>query len=213
MAEPARSLRTELLVSFGFVTSSAVILVGLTTLLLTGGDLRETHPPARRAVARQHHDLHRSSACRCCTGWSSARSIASPPRPTPWPPGSRGRWSRGTVRSNSTAWRPVTAPWRKICWMSQSHVVHVEKLAGIGRLAAGVAHEVRNPLGALGTYVEVLQRRGHRSGRHRRHALRDRADRADRARTRGLCPARRRTPGGKRLGGRLDRPERGRCGG
>jgi signal transduction histidine kinase len=41
-----------------------------------------------------------------------------------------------------------------------SHVVRVEKLAGIGRLAAGVAHEVRNPLGALGTYVEVLRRRG-----------------------------------------------------
>jgi signal transduction histidine kinase len=42
----------------------------------------------------------------------------------------------------------------------QSQVVRVEKLAGIGRLAAGVAHEVRNPLGALGSYVEVLQRRG-----------------------------------------------------
>jgi len=43
---------------------------------------------------------------------------------------------------------------------AQSQVVRVEKLAGIGRLAAGVAHEVRNPLGALATYVEVLQRRG-----------------------------------------------------
>ena len=42
----------------------------------------------------------------------------------------------------------------------QSQVVRVEKLAGIGRLAAGVAHEVRNPLGALGSYVEVLERRG-----------------------------------------------------
>src|SRR4051794_4744491 len=42
----------------------------------------------------------------------------------------------------------------------QSQVVRVEKLAGIGRLAAGVAHEVRNPLGALASYVEVLQRRG-----------------------------------------------------
>ena len=43
---------------------------------------------------------------------------------------------------------------------AQSHMVRVEKLAGIGQLAAGVAHEVRNPLGALATYLEVLQRRG-----------------------------------------------------
>ena len=42
----------------------------------------------------------------------------------------------------------------------QSHAIRVEKLAGIGCLAAGVAHEVRNPLGALGTYVEVLRKRG-----------------------------------------------------
>jgi two-component system, NtrC family, sensor kinase len=42
----------------------------------------------------------------------------------------------------------------------RSHAVRVEKLAGIGCLAAGVAHEVRNPLGALGTYVEVLRQRG-----------------------------------------------------
>jgi len=43
---------------------------------------------------------------------------------------------------------------------AQSHLVRVEKLAGIGQLAAGVAHEVRNPLGAIATYLEVLQRRG-----------------------------------------------------
>src|SRR5256885_12124953 len=38
--------------------------------------------------------------------------------------------------------------------------VRSEKLASIGRLAAGIAHEVGNPLGAIGTYVEVLRRRG-----------------------------------------------------
>ncbi len=43
---------------------------------------------------------------------------------------------------------------------AQSQLVRSEKLASIGRLAAGIAHEVGNPLGALGTYLEVLRRRG-----------------------------------------------------
>src|SRR5213592_2159284 len=43
---------------------------------------------------------------------------------------------------------------------AQSQLVRSEKLASIGRLAAGIAHEVGNPLGAIGTYLEVLRRRG-----------------------------------------------------
>src|SRR5213083_2317823 len=43
---------------------------------------------------------------------------------------------------------------------AQSQLVRSEKLASIGRLASGVAHEVGNPLGAIGTFLEVLRRRG-----------------------------------------------------
>src|SRR5881409_3734755 len=43
---------------------------------------------------------------------------------------------------------------------AQGQLVRSEKLASIGRLAAGIAHAVGNPLGAIGTYVEVLRRRG-----------------------------------------------------
>ena len=43
---------------------------------------------------------------------------------------------------------------------AQSQLVRTEKLATVGRFAAGVAHEVGNPLSAIGTYLEVLRKGG-----------------------------------------------------
>ncbi len=43
---------------------------------------------------------------------------------------------------------------------AQSALVRAAKLASVGQLAAGVAHEVGNPLAAVDNYVELLRRRG-----------------------------------------------------
>jgi signal transduction histidine kinase len=155
---PRRSLRTELLVSLGFVTSAAVLLVGLTTVLLLGGDVHEAAWPlvalwvGSTAVFALFaaYVVHRLVIRPLRILAAEAEVLAAGSQPQP-------------VVYETREFAALAARYRAMAEELldvHSHVVRVEKLAGLGRLAAGVAHEIRNPLGALGTYVEVIRHRG-----------------------------------------------------
>jgi two-component system, NtrC family, sensor kinase len=152
------SLQTALLLELGFVTSSAVAMVGLTTILITGTDLRETLGSLLALWLGSTvvfalfggYVVHRLVIAPLQRLASEADALAVGEFPAHAPQ------ETAELELLATRYRAMA----ENLLDAQSQVVRVEKLAGIGRLAAGVAHEVRNPLGALGSYVEVLQRRG-----------------------------------------------------
>jgi two-component system NtrC family sensor kinase len=158
---PARRpipLRAALLLELGFVTSGAVAIVGLTTLLITGSDLRETLGSLLALwlgstlvfVLFGSYAVHRLvvGPLQRLTAEADALALGEFP---PHEPQETAELELLATRYRVMAENLLDA---------QSQVVRIEKLAGLGRLAAGVAHEVRNPLGALGSYIEVLHRRG-----------------------------------------------------
>jgi two-component system, NtrC family, sensor kinase len=154
-----RSLSTELLVNLGFVTSAAVMLVGLTTVLLAGGDLDATIRPLAVLWVG-------STVVFVLFGASVVRRLVVTPLQRLSAEAdllAEGRLDAVRPGYESRELVHLSGRYRAMAESlldAQSQMVRVEKLAGIGSLAAGVAHEVRNPLGALGTYVDVLRRRG-----------------------------------------------------
>lgn len=156
----ARSLRRQLLLDLGFLSSAAVLVVGLTTAVLAGADLLALALPLTLLwlgstavfVLFGLHLVRRIVLAPIGALAAEAASLAEGRLETP--PADVGEATE--LRGLQSGYRAMAADLLD----AQSQLVRVEKLAGIGRLAAGVAHEIRNPLGALGTYAEVLQRRG-----------------------------------------------------
>lgn len=70
---------------------------------------------------------------------------------------------------------------------ARDHLVHTARLASVGTLAAGIAHEVGNPLGAIMAFVDVAKSRLQKEGADTEllDSIRDEAKRIDRI-VRGL---------------------------
>ena len=154
-----RSLRTELLVNLGLVTSAVALLMGVIIALLTDADFERTAGALvvlwagstavfvvfGAHVVRRHVleplEMLRAEAERLAAG----RIPADAPQ-----------FRTAEFQSLAGSYRHMAEALLDV----QSQIVRVEKLAGLGSLAAGVAHEVRNPLGAIGTYLDLLRRRG-----------------------------------------------------
>jgi signal transduction histidine kinase len=150
-------LRARLLVELGFLTSAAVLVVGVATAIVAGSGAEQTALSLIALWAGSTlvfvvfgaHLLRRVVLQPLQALANEADALA------------RGQFETGSYEAPEFA--QLAERYRVMAQNLldvRSEIVRVEKLAGIGSLAAGVAHEVRNPLGAVGTYVDVLRRRG-----------------------------------------------------
>ncbi|MGH7631222.1 MAG: sensor histidine kinase [Gemmatimonadales bacterium] len=154
-----RSLRTELLVNLGLVTSAVALLVGVITALLADADFERTAGAlvvlwagsTAVFVVFGGHVVRRQVLEPLDALAAEAESLAAGRAPTQAPD-----FETAEFQALADSYRGMAEALLDV----QSQIVRVEKLAGLGSLSAGVAHEVRNPLGAIGTYLDLLRRRG-----------------------------------------------------
>ena len=165
MTHTRRSLRSQLVAELVLVASAAVVLVGIITALVAGADLGALALPLAAFWAGSTlvllvfglHLLRRQVLRPLDALAAEADALADAGR------GTRDAGSRQAPEYETAEFAALAERFRAMAeglLSAQGQVVRSEKLAGIGRLAAGVAHEVRNPLGAIANWIEVLRQRG-----------------------------------------------------
>jgi len=158
-ARRPQSLRLELLFQLGFLASSAVLLTGLATALIARFGIEESIGAlvvlwvgsSAVFVLFAHYLVRRTLLKPLETLATEVTALENGTLPDATPVYESEEFAQLSDRYRRMATSLLDV---------NSQIVRVEKLAGVGQLAAGVAHEIRNPLGALHTYVEVLRRRG-----------------------------------------------------
>src|SRR4051812_32833663 len=151
------SLRTELLVNFAILAVAALFFAVATVVLLY-----DRVDPASGVVFISFLVAVDVTVVVAFGAFQIDRLIVGPLRDTAAAAEAiaRGDLHRRVAPQNSLELNQVADSVNRMTERlleEQAHLVRAEKLASVGRLAAGIAHEIGNPLGALNGYSHILR--------------------------------------------------------
>lgn len=154
---PRNSIRTELLLHLGFLAAAA-LFIGVASIVLLYGVLDPENAALYMSavvaadvtvlVAYVAYQVERVVLRPLRQAAEAAEAIAAGDVVRRLEPGDTKEMAALAESVNRMTDRLLE---------ERAHMVRVEKMASIGRLASGVAHEIGNPLGAINGYVHILK--------------------------------------------------------